>query len=201
MAYYHYMSEKDWPKVEQTTNTKIRKAEFLAAGKACKDIFWPTTGLKEGAFDNSRYSIEGIFISDSEIPQYVIPKTETNRATRTTENTTTLKQHEMPEKPNKQHQQQSTTKDKPHKKWPPKTQDHLTRICNNLQDIAITVDVDRKIHHVCNNQNKTNKQSQTTHHHFWQMQVNTGYYHYAKSEWSPLNSTPPHTHSQSHPTH
>ena len=49
------------------TTESCRKAEFLAAGEACKAKFWPTPGLPEGTFDSSGLSAKGMLTCVSAI--------------------------------------------------------------------------------------------------------------------------------------
>ena len=58
------MVEEDFEKVKLdapwTRKTKIRRAEFLAAGEACKAIFWPNAGFRERTIHSSGLLIAGI---------------------------------------------------------------------------------------------------------------------------------------------
>lgn len=65
---YHFMFWDIWRKQmlnKWTRKAETRKAEFLAAGQACKAVLWPTPALKEGTSDSSGSSAERTLTSVS----------------------------------------------------------------------------------------------------------------------------------------
>ena len=61
------MFEEGQGKKKIKQRAEIRKPEFLAAGEACKQIFWPTPNAKLGIFDSSGLSTEEIVASASAV--------------------------------------------------------------------------------------------------------------------------------------
>ena len=56
-------------KLNEPGRQKSEKQLFLAVGKACLAIFIPTPDLKDGTFDSSGFSPEGIPISAFALPR------------------------------------------------------------------------------------------------------------------------------------